>query len=225
MLDTLFTINILADIGSDITFLEKKFAKLLYLRKYPIEKTITVQGISGQVEVNQYCRLLLNNIEIKAYLIDNICPEINVNRPPQAFLRYVEQENIKLTQNYFDKTSIKIDLLIGIDQIRKIFVAGQQKICNNIVLSPTKFGYLIYGGLQTDSFPKFKILRQCLYITNNMLDKTLRKFWSLEHASEFLSENKRTEAERFSEKNFENNTQLVRFDPARGVSLSLKNFC
>ena len=152
------------------------------VRRYKCQVPHTLSGLGKESEniVNEYCYITVaHNLTIRCYLVSDICDDIYTVKPNEQLLNLLETKGIKLAQVL--KEGLKqIELLIGLDNIHKVFTEGQQYNIDGMVCTPSIFGYVLYGlqttpGLNRGNFKN----RLVMSVSNKVLNETLKKFWEL----------------------------------------------
>ena len=208
-------LTLILDTGSSISLIHKKLANKLQLRRHKCQVPHILSGLGKECEiiVSEYCYLTVaHNLTIRCYVVANICEDIYTVKPNDQLLKLLETKDVKLAQ-VLKEGFKQIDLLIGLDNLHKVFTEGQQYNINGIVCTPSIFGYILYGLQTTPGLNRVNFRnRLVMSVSNKILNETLKKFWELESMEIFYDNKGLTEKEKLSIKTFEENVRLFAFD-------------
>lgn len=200
--------RVLLDSGSQVNFVNEKFAKALRLQKR--RKSVDIVGIGVaetkiSFQTQTTIRSRYNNSEVTLEFL--IAPSITGYQPDSALSvkDWNVPRNLELADEYFYQAS-RIDLLLGAEAFFDLLQVGQIKLGPELPsLQKTSLGWIVSGRYK--SHPNITRKSCCLSSKEDSLDRYVEKFWEIEEVLGHRS--KWTEEQKDCEKHFVENIEVL----------------
>lgn len=221
----------LVDSGSQVSFITTDLITKLHVQTFDYNVNVTALGQQQKPvtkAVNLALHSMYDNYQCNALfsVVDNITtflPQTKFDISDIAF-----PDSIKLANDEFNVPS-EISFLISADIMFKILLPGKTELNGGrLMLLPTKFGHLVSGNIETNSYRCFSgqgsISPVVLHaVTEDRVDNLLQKFWEEQDITE--TNIKLSIKENYCEGEFSNTVQLInnRFQVALPLKVPIKD--
>jgi len=200
--------RVLLDSGSQLNFITEDFVNKLQINSRSLH--VSISGVAegtfesrGIIDVSFRSRINAYTNNIECIVLPKITQKL-----PQKFHPVSEfkiPSNIILADPNFNIPG-DIDLLIGAQLFWQLICVGQIRACKaHPTLQKTKLGWVISGMAHRSSNKETATL--CHLTTANELDKSISRFWEVEHDVSFSNASQYTSDERKCEVHFQQNVR------------------
>ena len=183
-------VTVLLDCGSDRTYISSDVVQKVDLDLISAQKVsyTAFGGTSPKVQIrNKYSVTMIHEngstVDIEAVEIPVICGQMCRPTVPNSVMCDVKLRGLSLADPEFGKRLLKIDILIGLDNIWQILSSDQAPhvLCKTppLVAQPSIFGYVISGSVIKSS-DNWSENTSSLVSMSDPPEALLRQLWDLE---------------------------------------------
>ena len=180
------SVNILFDSGSDRTYITSDMAKECELKPINSEEIIfnsfgTTKSSKPENKKVYNLKLLGSSqtYDVKAIEMDTICRPLYRQKIPSDIIEEFKLSNVMLADDYSMDRHIKVDILIGLDNLYELINPIVSIQHNTLVAHESVFGWIFSGSFSPSTHTRVLNVttQMCCFSVNSGL---IKKFWELE---------------------------------------------